>query len=152
MKIKFISFWIPILFFSSVHSQQVDSHELIINIKSEITTFFIKEGYLKSNDVQNSLDFVFAIEIQDKRMLGSNINGIYRIGVHQSHSDQHILIKEDSLFRIFNINKIDEILKGVIDFSMRNNVQPDALIVYIKEILRMYEASRTSFSNMTDLN
>jgi len=130
--------------FSTGYAQQVDSDSLINNMKSGITVFFIDQGYLDKNEIQKNLDFVYAIEIRDKKMLGYNSKGIYRIGVHQSHSQQHVLIKENSHFQIFDIKRIDETLKEVINFSAKNNVNPDTLLLYIREIIRMYDSNNNN--------
>jgi hypothetical protein len=73
-------------------AQKVDDNLLIDSIKADITQFFIKEGLLDKSRVKGSLDYVFATEIKQKRTIGYDSHGIYRIGVYQSHSPMHILI------------------------------------------------------------
>lgn len=119
--------------------QQVDSEKLINEIKLKVTDFFIQDGILNEATVKNNLDYVFVTEIHDKKNIGYNLIGIYKIGVFISHTPQNILIKEGSNYRIFDINKIDILLKELIEYSSRNKIDRSLMFFYIKDVINTYE-------------
>src|SRR5687768_1749673 len=92
-------------FIEHAEAQKIDGDLLIDSIKADITQFFIKEGLLDKQRVKDSRNYVFATEIKQKRSIGYDTNGIYRVGVYQSHSPEHILIKQKNEFRIFNLKE-----------------------------------------------
>ncbi|MCX6322960.1 MAG: hypothetical protein NTZ41_02015, partial [Sphingobacteriales bacterium] len=59
----------------------------------------------------------------------------------QSHSTVHILIKENLQFKIFDIKQIDETLKEVINYSVQNKISAEKMLLYLKEIMRMYDSN-----------
>lgn len=91
-------------------AQKVDDDLLIDSIKTGITLFYIKEGLLDKQKVKSSTNYVFATEIKQKLSVGYDLNGIYRIGVYQSHSPEHILIKQNGEFKIHNLEEISRVL------------------------------------------
>jgi hypothetical protein len=123
------------------NAQKVDSDELVDRMKSEITNFYVEHKMLRKEDVNGNLDNVFAIELKDQKVLGYSQNGIYRIGVFQSHTSMDILIKENSTFKIFDTRKIEVVLKRVIEFSEKNNLSSDDMLFYIKSIVNLYEVN-----------
>ncbi len=139
MRLKFFILIFLSCFLVMAYGQKVDNDSLINNIKSAITTFFIKEEVLKKDEVKSSLNFIFATELKQQNTLGYSLNGIYRIGVFQSHSEEHILIKENFLFKIFDIKEIDLALKEVIEYSIKNKIETDTMLYYVKNIMEMYE-------------
>ena len=138
MRLKFYILLILSGCFFNVRAQKVDNDTLINNIKSAVTKFFIKQSILKTNQI-GSLNSIYVTEIKEEKALGYNITGIYRIGVFQSHSEEHVLIKENSQFKIFDIKQIDETLKEVINYSIRNKISADTMFSYIKSIIEMYD-------------
>jgi len=110
-------------------------------MKLEITNFYLDHKMLRKEDVNGSLDNVFAIELKDQKVLGYSQNGIYRIGVFQSHTSMDILIKENSTFKIFDTRKIEVVLKRVIEYSEKNNLTSDDMLFYIKSIVNLYETN-----------
>ena len=122
-------------------AQKVDDDHLIDSIKTDITQFFIKEGLLDKQIVKDSRNYVFATEIKQKRAIGYDTNGIYRIGVYQSHSPEHILIKQKNEFRVFNLEQIREVLKEVICYSEKNNIDVEMMLVYVKELVDIYQGN-----------
>lgn len=147
MRFKFFISIFLSCFLVTTYGQKVDNDSLINNMKSAITTFFIKEGVLKKDKVKNSLDFIFATELKQQNTLGYSRNGIYRIGVFQSHSEEHILIKENFLFKIFDIKEINVTLKEVIDYSIKNKIETDTMLYYVKNIMDMYEMNYKTIPN-----
>ena len=151
MKIRYF-----LLFFLLVHfnasGQQIDSDSLIKEVKLKATNFFIEQGVLDKTNVKNGLDYVFITEIHDKKIIGYNTNGIYRIGVLISHSPQHILIKENSKFHILDLKNITEVLESIISYCERNKLNIDTMFLYIKEVMRMYEANYKAPIDATRLN
>lgn len=139
MRLKIVVLLILSGSFSKVYAQKADSDTLIDRMKSAITSFFITKGALKKDEVGTSLNFVFATELRTHGALGYDHFGIYRIAVFQSHSDEHILIKENSKFGIFDIKQIHETLKEIINYSTRNKICVDSMFVYVKEAVGMYD-------------
>jgi hypothetical protein len=122
-------------------AQKVDEAALIDSIKAGITQFFIKGNLLDESKVRGSLDFVFATEFKQKRSIGYDANGIYRIGVYQSHSPEHILIKQKNEFQIFNLEEIRGVLKEVISYSEKNNISIEIMLFYIEEVMDIYQGN-----------
>jgi hypothetical protein len=79
-------------FAGAVEAQKVDDDLLIDSIKACITQFFITEGLLDEQKVKKSRDYIYATEINQKRLIGYNTSGIYRIGVYQSQKKSSVLI------------------------------------------------------------
>lgn len=136
-----IRFFLILMFlsFTTVYSQKIDNDTLISNIKKDVTLFFIDQGVLDKEAVKNNLNFVFVNEIFDEKVIGFNQNGIYSIGVFQSHSKKHILIKEGSNYIIYNLKNIEVVLKEVIDYAIRNGIENDKLLYYVKNIIQRYD-------------
>jgi hypothetical protein len=126
-------------FIEHAEAQKIDGDLLIDSIKSDITQFFIKEGLLDKQKVKDSRNYVFATEIKQKRSIGYDTNGIYRVGVYQSHSPEHILIKQKNEFRIFNLKEMSKVIKEVVCYSEKNNVGVEMMLVYVKEVMEMYQ-------------
>lgn len=126
-------------FVGHVEAQKVDAEILIDSVKAEVTSFFIKETLLDKQKVKDNLTYVFVTEIKQKRTIGYDLNGIYRIGVYQSHSPEHILIKQNTEFRIFNLKEVDTVLREVIDYSKKGNITTDWMLFYIKAIIEIYD-------------
>lgn len=122
-----------------VYGQKIDNDSLVKSIKKDVTSFFIKKGILQNDVVKNNVDYVTIIEIKDEKVVGYNINGIYSIGVYQSHSQKHILLKEKSIYKILDIKQIDIALKEVIDYSVRNNLNDNTMLFYVKKIIQIYD-------------
>jgi hypothetical protein len=126
-------------FIVNVRAQKADHDLLSDSIKADVTQFFIKEGLLDEQKVKGSHDYVYATEIKQQRSVGYDTIGIYRIGVYQSHSPEHILIKQKNEFRIFNLEEINKVLKEVITYSEKNNVGVEMMFAYIKEVMSTYQ-------------
>ncbi|MDR2221108.1 MAG: hypothetical protein LBE34_00040 [Flavobacteriaceae bacterium] len=122
------------------YGQKIDNDNLINNIKKDVTLFFVQKGILKEEIIKHSLNYVFIVEIKDGSIIGyNNTNGIYTIGVYQSHSPKHIMIKEKNNYKIFDLNQIDLALKEVIDYLIRNECSRDELLLYLKNIIQKHE-------------
>ena len=124
-----------------VQAQRIDRDFLVDSIKADITQFFIREGLLDRQKAKDTRDYVFATEIKQKRSIGYDTNGIYRIGVFQSHSPLHILIKQNNEFRIFNLEEINKVLQEVINYSEKNKIGVEFMFVYLKEVMGMYQGN-----------
>lgn len=131
---------VSILFFSStIFGQKIDNEKLITEIKGAVTQFFIQQGVLVKTEVKDNLDYVFINKIPEGQVLGFSQNGIYLIGVHQSHSDKHILIKEGSKYKIYDLKKVVRAIQAIIDYSERTNVETNTMLDYLKLIIQRYE-------------
>jgi hypothetical protein len=86
----------------------------------------------------------FQKKIKQKRSIGYDVNGIYRIGVYQSHSPEHILIKQKNEFQIFNLKEIGEVLKEVISYSEKNNINVEIMLFYVKEVMDIYQSNHNT--------
>jgi hypothetical protein len=132
-----IVFFLTSLF--TAYGQKIDNDSLINNIKKDVTIFLVKKGILEKEDVKDNFGYAFIKEIFDDKVLGFNENGIYVIGVYQSHSNKHILIKEKSIYMIYDIKQINIVLKDVIDYAIRNNIGEDKMLFYLKNIIQKYD-------------
>lgn len=121
-----------------VYGQKVDNDTLINNIKKDVTQFFIDHKDIDNQSLKN-LNDVFVVEISNEKTIGYDAIGIYSIGAHQSHSQKHILIKENGTYKIFELKEIDVALKAIIDFSMRNNIGNDKMLFYLKNVIQRYD-------------
>lgn len=124
---------------TSVYSQKVDNENLINNIKKDVTSFFITKDVLKKDVVKDELGYVIITEIKDEKVIGYNYIGIYTIGVYQSHSNRHILIKEYSQYKIYDLNDIGHVINEVIAYSYRNHLDANTMLFYIKNIIQKYD-------------
>ena len=139
MPCKYMICIIAIHICTAVNAQKMDDDSLINEIKSSVTAFFIKNHALTQDDVKASPNAVYVTEILDRKVIGYDTNGIYRIGVFKSHSESHILIKDGSRFKIFDIEQISEALKEVISYTERHKLNADSLFAYLKQIMEMYD-------------
>lgn len=147
MKIKL--YLLVFLFgYFNVSGQQVDSDSLINEIKLKITKYFIEQGYLDKTTVKNNLNYIFVTEINEAKIIGYNTTGIYRIGTFTSHTPQHILIKEKSSYRIFDIKGIDILLKEIVDYTARNKIEKNLMVLYIKNVISMYEDANKVYTEL----
>ncbi len=142
LKIKLIL--MMVIIFLQTHAQKADNDSLINKIKSEITIFFVKQGMLKEKEVKNNLNYIFAIELKENKTLGYDTNGIYRIGVFQSHTEEYILIKEGSNFQILNVEKIDSALKEIIDYCVKHKFEIDDMLLYINRASQIYKKNNNN--------
>lgn len=126
-------------FILNAKAQKADHDLLSDTIKADVTQFFIKEGLLDERKVKGSHNYVYATEIKQLRSVGYDTIGIYRIGVYQSHSPEHILVKQKNDFKIFNLEEINKVLKEVITYSEKNNVGVEMMFAYIKEVMSTYQ-------------
>ncbi|HMH20164.1 MAG TPA: hypothetical protein VK563_00240 [Puia sp.] len=147
MNLKFITCLFLLCIFFDAKGQKVDADTLITRIKSSISAFMVKHHVLTEDEAKSSPDAVYAMEVIGNKAISYSKNGIYRIGVFQSHSVEHILIKESSQFRIFDIRQIDETLKEVINYSARNKVNVDSMFSYINKIINMYDSNYKRIPN-----
>ena len=138
---KLIACLLPICVFSNANAQKVDNDTLIATIKSSVTAFFIKNHTLTEGGASGSPNPVYVTEVIEQKVIGHKMNGIYRIGIFKSHSEEHILIKEGSQFIIFDIKQIDETLRQVINYCSRNKINVDTMFSYIKKIMEMYDCN-----------
>ena len=144
MSLKIYLVAITSLFFVNVSAQKVvvDSDSLIVSIRKEITSFFIKLDVLKSDEINGNLRSVYATELKELSTLGFKKNGIYGIGVFQKHTPRHILIKEGSNFEIFDLRELGTALKAIVDYSKRNNLNSDELLLYVKSVIQIYDTNK----------
>lgn len=133
--------FLMLLFFGFLnsYSQEQSNDSIVKRIKKDVTDFFINKKVLDKNDVKESLNYVFIVEINTGRVIDYNSNGIYIIGVHQSHSKKHVLIKENTNYRIFELNKFDLITREILDYSIENKLDQKTIVQYIKNIIQVYE-------------
>ncbi|WEK33627.1 MAG: hypothetical protein P0Y53_14135 [Candidatus Pseudobacter hemicellulosilyticus] len=131
-------------FIYNVSAQKIDDDPLVDSIKAEITRFFIGEGLLDKGKVKGSLDYVYVSEINKKRSIGYDANGIYRIGIHRSHSPEYIMIKEDGKYVILGFEKFSKVLKEVIFYSERNKCDSELLISYVESVIEIYKYNSKS--------
>jgi len=121
------------------YGQKVDNDTLVDAMKRDVTSFFISKKILKKSVVKESLNYVLINEVNKNRTAGFDKIGIYNIAVFQSHSEKHILIKENSKYKIYDIQNIDLVLKQIIDFSSRNKLSTNEMLSYLKKIIQVYD-------------
>lgn len=133
---------------SVLYAQKKDSDFLVDSIKKEIIVFFVDRGDLSKDVINKGGDCVFAVEMHEKKLLGYNDIGIYHIGVFQSHTEMHILIKEETSFKLYNLGQIDIVLKAVIEYSIKHNLNKNLMLFYVKEIIALYDSNATIASQI----
>lgn len=126
--------------YSNGNCQNVDDDSIVLRIKNKITNFFIEQGVLERSISRDTGNYVFAYEILENKILGYNKVGVYRIGVLQSHTRQHILLKEADNIKIFNLFDIDLLLRELLDFQRRNDIQIDRMLSYMSIIIKSYQS------------
>jgi hypothetical protein len=136
--------YISVLSFSlitylSVYSQKVDTDSTLFKIKIVVNDFFIKQGLLDKSLRGDTIYNTFAYEIVEKKVIGYNRNGIYRIGVFQSHTNQHILIKENDSIKIFDLKDLDLLLRELLDYRIRYDIEMRKMLPYFLEIIELYK-------------
>lgn len=136
---KTIMLFILLLCFLGGYGQKIDSDSLVNAIKKDVTTFFIVKKILDKNIVNDNLNYVLITEINKNKVLGFDKSGIYVLKIFQSHSEKHILIKEESNYKIIDVNSIDELLRETIDFSIRNKLAKNEMLSYLKIIIQIYD-------------
>jgi hypothetical protein len=129
---------LSLIFCFKTHAQNDDNEKLIKNIKKEVTQFFIDKTFLKEKSLEK-LNDIFIIEIYNEKPIEFLESGIYCIGVYQSHSEKHILVKDNSVYRIYDLKKIDIALQEIINFCKRNNIDNDRMMFYIKNVIQKYD-------------
>lgn len=125
-------------------AQKVDGDYLIDSIKKEVTRLFIKEGFLDSQRVNNSRDYVYVAEIKEKRSIGYDLHGIYRIGLYQSHSPEFILIKQADKFTIYGsgAKEIISLFSAIVEYCETSKIEPEEELLYLKEVIQLYNYSQ----------
>jgi hypothetical protein len=125
-----------------VQGQKNDTPALTDSIRKNITIFFTNQGYLDSQKVGSSLDFIYATEMLKGHSLGYEMNGIYRIGVYQSHSAEFVLIKRGDAFKIYDSASVNALLSDVIEFSSFSKLDNSSTFFYLKGVMNIYEANQ----------
>ncbi len=120
-----------------VFSQKVDSIESIKNIRTQVTDFLVEKGDLKFKE-KDSINRYSIIEILQKKVLGYNKNGIYKIYAYNSHSTSYLLIKESKDTKILELNNLSTLLSDILKYSKANNLSDEEISIYIEKVLLMY--------------
>ncbi|MFT3701661.1 MAG: hypothetical protein QM802_04800 [Agriterribacter sp.] len=141
MRLFLLIFMLPTV--ASLYGQKKDSDFLIDSIRKEMILFFINKGELDSELLNKQGNYTFAVEIHEKRILGYDSVGIYHVGVFTDHAKIHILIKEGMSFKLYDLSEIDIVLKAVIEYSLKHNLDKSLMLFYIKEIIALYEFNNT---------
>ena len=144
MAIKQILLVTMTLFICQLHAQKLTPTLLADSIKIEISNFFVQGGILHNPQQGLKENYVYASEVLQKSQVGSDENGIYRIGVYQSHSREHILIKQKEEFRIFNLEEIGKALTAVISHCENNNITAKQMFDYMREVMSIYQQNHYS--------
>lgn len=133
---------------SDLYSQKNDTDLLVDSIKKKIIVFFVDKGELSRDAINKAGDYVFAVEMHDKKVIGYNYIGIYHIGVFKSHTEMHILIKEGTSVKLYDLRQVDIVLKAVIDYSIKHNLDKSLMLFYVKEIVALYDSNITIASQV----
>ena len=137
-------FCIVLLVSSNTYGQAKGINDSIVNaLKVAITNFFIDEGVLDSN--ANTTSYVYGMDLVHNSEIGKSSFGIYRIGVFQSHGTEHVLIKYEKSFEIFNLKELKLIFEKVLQFSVKLKLDDQLMLLYFKEIIRLYELTFQEF-------
>lgn len=141
IKLLFTSLFL-FCFDSYAAAQRVDAEYLVDSMRADITRFFINQKILLQNVVKDDLNYVYATEISTKHIIGYDSIGIYRIGVFQSHSPGHILIKQNAEFKIIDIDAINFGIMEIIEYSVKNKISKDLMFYYIKDLMELYHYNK----------
>lgn len=117
-------------------SQKKDEVKITKKIKSEACNFLIKKGEIVSRD---SLDTkISIIEILDKKILGYNSKGIYRLFPHKSPSFTYIILKDGEKFKIIDLKNFSMALNEISIFFNASKFDDNKIVEYMEKILETY--------------
>lgn len=117
-------------------SQKIEEVEITKKIKLEAGAFLMKKGEISNLD---SLDTkISIIEIIDKKILGFNTKGIYRLFPHKSPSFTYIILKDNKKFQIVDLKDFSKALKEITKFLDHSNMNSNSMVSYMEKILETY--------------
>jgi len=117
-------------------SQKTEEIEIAKKIKLEAGTFLMKKGEISNLDSLNTK--ISIIEILDKKILGYNSNGVYRLFSHRSPSFTYIILKNDKNFQIVELKNFSDALKEITKYLSNFNIDSNRIVSYMEKILEIY--------------
>lgn len=117
-------------------SQKTEEVEIAKKIKLEAGAFLMKKGDISNLDSLSTK--ISIIEILDKKILGFNSKGVYRLFSHRSPSFTYIILKNDENFQIVELKNFSEALKEITKYLNGFNVDSNRIVSYMEKILETY--------------
>jgi hypothetical protein len=134
-KINIIFF---IFFCQICFSQVVDNASTINKINEESKKYLIKKGEL---NVDNLNEQYFIFEIVEKKAIGYNRKGIYRLYTNKTPSFTYIILKDGDSFQILDLRDFSKEFKKISKF-LSSGFENNIIVNYMEEILKVYNYNR----------
>jgi len=134
MKNLIITFFI--LFSIICSSQQNEASDITKKIKTEAGNFLLQKKEIEN--VDNLESKMSIVEILDKKVLGFNDVGIYRLFPHKSPSFTYIILKHRNKFNIIDLEDFSTALKEITKFLTSTKLENDKIVSYLEKILETY--------------
>lgn len=105
-------------------------------IKTEAGNFLLQKKEIENID--NFESKMSIVEILDKKVLGFNDVGIYRLFPHKSPSFTYIILKDRNKFNIIDLKNFSTALKEITKFLTSSKLENDKIVSYLEKILEIY--------------
>lgn len=125
-----------ILFSITCLSQKNEASDITKKIKAEAGNFLLQKKEIES--VDNLESKISIVEILDKKILGFNDVGIYRLFPHKSPSFTYIILKNRNKYSIIDLKDFSSALKSITKFLNSTNLENDKIVSYLEKILETY--------------
>lgn len=125
------------LLFSIICSSQTnEASDITKKIKVEAGNFLLQKKEIETID--NLESKMSIVEILDKKVLGFNDVGIYRLFPHKSPSFTYIILKNKNKFSIIDLKDFSTALKEVTKFLSSSKLENDKIVSYLEKVLETY--------------
>lgn len=125
-----------ILFSIICSSQMNEASGVTKKIKTEAGNFLLQKKEIENID--NFESKMSIVEILDKKVLGFNDVGIYRLFPHKSPSFTYIILKDRNKFNIIDLKNFSTALKEITKFLTSSKLENDKIVSYLEKILEIY--------------
>lgn len=125
-----------ILFSIICSSQTNEASGVTKKIKTEAGNFLLQKKEIENID--NFESKMSIVEILDKKVLGFNDVGIYRLFPHKSPSFTYIILKDRNKFNIIDLKNFSTALKEITKFLTSSKLENDKIVSYLEKILEIY--------------
>lgn len=125
-----------ILFSIICSSQTNEASDVTKKIKTEAGNFLLQKKEIENID--NLESKMSIVEILDKKVLGFNDVGIYRLFPHKSPSFTYIILINRNKFNIIDLKDFSTALKEITKFLTSAKLENDKIVSYLEKILEVY--------------
>ena len=123
----------------SAKSQVIDGSNVVSHIQTDVINFLINAGELeKGKSIEYNISQITIVEIVSKNLLGYQKSGIFLFRAVKSPTTTFLLLKNDSKYRILDLQNTARTLQKVIKFLLKQGSSNDELIKYIEQVNIIY--------------